>query len=55
MDYYGSIGVAATSGLNYLPIYIGPIMIIPAWIYINTRIVRISRVNKISSLQILFL
>ncbi|MGG7467329.1 ATP-binding protein [Chryseobacterium arthrosphaerae] len=48
--YYGSIGVAATSGLNYLPIYIGPVMIIPAWIYINTRIVRISRVNKISSL-----
>ncbi|KAA0126974.1 GHKL domain-containing protein [Chryseobacterium sp. SN22] len=48
--YYGSIGVAATSGLNYLPIYVGPIMIIPAWIYINTRIVRISRVNKISSL-----
>lgn len=48
--YYGSIGVAATSGLNYLPIYIGPVIIIPAWIYINTRIVRISRVNKISSL-----
>lgn len=48
--YYGSIGVAATSGLNYLPIYIGPIIVIPAWIYINTRIVRISRVNKISSL-----
>ncbi|WP_419494777.1 ATP-binding protein [Chryseobacterium bernardetii] len=48
--YYGSIGVAATSGLNYLPIYIGPAMIIPAWIYINTRIVRIARVNKISSL-----
>jgi len=48
--YYGSIGVAATGGLNYLPIYVGPIMIIPAWIYINTRIVRISRINKISSL-----
>ncbi|MFY1045914.1 ATP-binding protein [Chryseobacterium sp. GP-SGM7] len=48
--YYGSIGVAATSGLNYLTIYIGPIIVIPAWIYINTRIVRISRVNKISSL-----
>lgn len=48
--YYGSIGVAATSGLNYLPIYIGPIIVIPAWIFINTRIVRISRVNKISSL-----
>lgn len=48
--YYGSIGVAAKSGLDYLTIYIGPIMIIPSWIYINTRIVRISRVNKISSL-----
>lgn len=48
--YYGSIGVAATSGLNYLPIYVGPIVIIPAWIFINTRIVRISRINKISSL-----
>ncbi|MDM1553495.1 sodium:proline symporter [Chryseobacterium indologenes] len=48
--YYGSIGVAASGGLNYLPIYIGPAMIIPAWIYINTRIVRIARVNKISSL-----
>lgn len=48
--YYGSIGVAATSGLNYLPIYVGPIIVIPAWIFINTRIVRISRINKISSL-----
>lgn len=48
--YYGSIGVAATSGLSYLTIYIGPVMVIPAWIYINTRIVRISRINKISSL-----
>ncbi|MDQ1802900.1 ATP-binding protein [Chryseobacterium sp. PTM-20240506] len=48
--YYGSIGVAATTGLSYLPIYVGPIVIIPAWIFINTRIVRISRINKISSL-----
>ncbi|WP_419870962.1 ATP-binding protein [Chryseobacterium sp. CT-SW4] len=49
--YYGSIGVAAQSGLDYLPIYIGPIMIIPAWIFINTRIIRIARINKISSLS----
>ncbi len=48
--YYGSIGAAATSGLNYLTIYVGPIIIIPTWIYINTKIVRISRINKISSL-----
>ena len=48
--YYGSIGVAADSGLEYLAIYIGPVIIIPSWIYINKKIVRISRVNKISSI-----
>jgi len=48
--YYGSIGVAVNSGLDYLPIYIGPIIIIPAWIYINKKILRISRVNKVSSI-----
>lgn len=48
--YYGSIGVAANHGLEYMTIYIGPIIIIPAWIYINTKIIRISRVNKISSI-----
>ena len=35
--YYGSIGVAAESGLNYLPIYLGPIMIIPTWMIILKR------------------
>ncbi|MBS1548325.1 MAG: sodium:proline symporter [Bacteroidetes bacterium] len=49
--YYGSIGVAATSGLEYLTIYLGPVMVIPLWIYIQTKIVRISRVNKISSIS----
>lgn len=48
--YYGSIGVAAKSGLEYLTIYIGPLIIIPTWIFVNTKIVRISRVNKISSI-----
>jgi Na+/proline symporter/signal transduction histidine kinase len=48
--YYGSIGVAAHSGLSYLTIYLGPIIIIPTWIIILKRIIRISRVNKISSI-----
>lgn len=47
--YYGSIGVAANSGLSYLPIYIGPIIIIPAWMLILKKIIQISKVNKISS------
>ena len=48
--YYGSIGVAADSGLTYLPIYLGPIIIAPSWILILKKIIRISRVNKISSI-----
>ena len=48
--YYGSIGVAADSGMTYLPIYLGPIIIAPSWILILKKIIRISRVNKISSI-----
>lgn len=48
--YYGSIGVAAESGLGYLPIYLGPIIIAPSWLLILKKIIRISRVNKISSI-----
>ncbi len=48
--FYGSIGVAADSGLQYLPIYIGPVIAFPLWIVILKKIIRISRVNKISSI-----
>lgn len=48
--YYGSIGLAAQTGLDYLPIYLGPIIIIPTWIIILKRIIRISRINKITSI-----
>ena len=48
--YYGSIGVAANAGLNYLPIYIGPIIIIPVWMIVLRKIIRISKINKISSI-----
>ncbi len=48
--YYGSIGLAANSGLSYLPIYLGPVLIAPTWLIILKKIIRISRVNKISSI-----
>ncbi len=48
--YYGSIGMAARSGISYITIYLGPIIIIPSWIVILKKIIRISRVNKISSI-----
>ena len=48
--YYGSIGVAAKSGLSFLSIYIGPIIVIPAWIILLRKIIKISKVNKIASI-----
>lgn len=48
--YYGSIGVAANSGLNYLPIYLGPIIAIPAWIIVLRKVIKISKLNNVSSL-----
>jgi Na+/proline symporter/nitrogen-specific signal transduction histidine kinase len=48
--YYGSVGLAATSGLKFLTIYLGPIIIIPSWIILMRKIIRISKVNKISSI-----
>lgn len=48
--YYGSVGVAADSGLNYLTVYLGPIIAIPAWIVILRKVIRITKVNKISSI-----
>lgn len=47
--YYGSIGVAASSGIGYLSIYIGPLIVIPSWIYVMAKMNKIARLNKISS------
>ncbi|WP_298288506.1 sensor histidine kinase [uncultured Lutibacter sp.] len=48
--YYGSVGLAATSGLTFLTIYLGPVIIIPVWIILMRKVIRISKINKISSI-----
>ncbi len=48
--YYGSVGVAANSGLSYLSIYLGPIIIVPVWIIVLRKVIRISRINNISNI-----
>jgi len=48
--YYGSVGLAATSGLKFLTIYLGPVIIIPTWIILMRKIIKIAKANKISSL-----
>ncbi|MBD1262748.1 sodium:proline symporter [Maribacter polysiphoniae] len=48
--YYGSIGTAANSGVDFLPIYLGPAIAVPLWIILLRKIIRISKQHKISSI-----
>lgn len=48
--YYGSVGVASTEGLNFMTIYLGPVIAIPLWIVILRKVIAISKVNNISSI-----
>ncbi|HKK60022.1 MAG TPA: sensor histidine kinase [Salinivirga sp.] len=48
--YYGSVGVAARSGVEFLTIYLGPVIAAPLWIYILQKIIRLSKVYNISSI-----
>ncbi len=48
--FYGSVGRAASTGAGFLPIYIGPTLtFILAW-YLIRKIIRISKVNRITSI-----
>ena len=48
--YYGSVGIAANSGIDFLPIYLGPVIAAPLWIVVLRKVIRISNQNKISSI-----
>ncbi|MGV6860419.1 MAG: ATP-binding protein [Putridiphycobacter sp.] len=48
--YYGSVGVAAESGVSFLPIYLGPVIAFPLWVVLMRKILRISKQQKISSI-----
>lgn len=48
--YYGSVGRASSSGLGFLPIYIGPTLIAVLWWFVLRKMVRISRMNRITTI-----
>ena len=48
--YYGSVGVAARDGVDFLTIYLGPVIASPLWIYLLRKIIRLSKVYNISSI-----
>ena len=48
--YYGSVGKAATTGIDFLPIYLGPTLTAFSWWFLLKKIVRISKENNITSI-----
>jgi Na+/proline symporter/nitrogen-specific signal transduction histidine kinase len=48
--FYGSVGRAAVDGVGFLPIYIGPTLMIALWWIVMRKILRISKQNRITSL-----
>ena len=48
--FYGSVGRAATSGVGFLPIYLGPTLMAALWWYVMLKIIRISKANRITSI-----
>ena len=45
--FYGSVGRAATSGLDFLPVYLGPTLIAFSWWFLLRKMVRISKEQNI--------
>ncbi|MBW4710182.1 sodium:solute symporter [Roseobacter sp. YSTF-M11] len=48
--FYGAVGYAARSGLEYVTIYLGPSLVIVGWWWILRRLVRIGRSHKVTSI-----
>jgi Na+/proline symporter/nitrogen-specific signal transduction histidine kinase len=48
--FYGSVGRAAHDGVGFLPIYIGPTLMILLWGFVLRKMIRVTRVARITSL-----
>ena len=48
--FYGSVGRAASNGIGFLPIYLGPTLMVALWWYVMRKIIRISKTYRITSI-----
>src|SRR5215468_3838107 len=48
--FYGSVGRAASDGVGFLPIYIGPTLMILLWWFVLRKMIRVSKLLRITSL-----
>src|SRR5262245_38061206 len=49
--YYGSVGLAANRGLEFLTIYLGPVLIAILWPFMLRRLVRVVKEQRITSVS----
>jgi Na+/proline symporter/signal transduction histidine kinase len=48
--YYGSVGRAVTNGIEFLAVFIGPTIMMPIWWIVLRKIIRICKVQRITSI-----
>lgn len=48
--FYGAVGSAARSGLEFLTIYLGPTLVFVGWYWLLRKVVRIGRAQRITSI-----
>ncbi len=48
--FYGSVGRATSTGVGFLPIYLGPTLMAALWWFVLRKIVRISKAQRITSI-----
>ena len=48
--FYGSVGRAASDGIGFLPIYLGPTLIVLLWGSLLVKMVRVSKAQRITSI-----
>ena len=48
--FYGAVGYAARSGLEYLTIYLGPSLVMVGWWTVLRKLVRVGRTQRITSI-----
>ena len=48
--FYGAVGYAARSGLEFVTVYLGPTIVMVGWWWVLRRLVRIGRTQRITSI-----
>lgn len=48
--FYGSVGRAATDGIGFLPVYLGPTLTFALWWFVLHKIIRITKAHNITSI-----